>query len=86
MTSAGRDTLGGLWVSMALTVPLRSLASLVAQMVRNQLAIPETRVQSLDWQDPLEKGKAAVSSILAWRIPQTEKPVVLVHRVTKSQI
>ena len=61
-------------MSMTLTVPLRSLASSVAQMVRNQLAMPKTRVQSLDWEDPLEKGKAAVSSILAWRIPQTEEP------------
>ena len=34
----------------------------------------ETWVQSLGWEDPLEKGMAAHSSILAWRIPQTEKP------------
>ena len=34
----------------------------------------ETRVQSLGWEDPLEKGMAAHSSILAWRIPRTEKP------------
>ena len=34
----------------------------------------ETRVQSLGWEDPLEKGMAVHSSILAWRIPQTEKP------------
>ena len=74
MTSPGFDTLGDLRMSMTLTVPLRSLASSVAQMVRNQLAMPKTRVQSLDWEDPLEKGKAAVSSILAWRIPQTEEP------------
>ena len=77
MTSTGFDTLGDLRISMTLTVPLRSLASLVAQMVRNQLAMPKTRVQSLDWEDSLEKGKAAVSSILAWRITQTEEPHAL---------
>ena len=34
----------------------------------------ETRVQSLGWEDPLEEGMAAHSSILAWRIPWTEEP------------
>ena len=34
----------------------------------------ETRVPSLGWEDPLEKGMATHSSILAWRIPQTEEP------------
>ena len=34
----------------------------------------ETRVRSLDWEDTLEKGTAAHSSILAWRIPWTEEP------------
>ena len=34
----------------------------------------ETQVQSLDWEDPLEKGMAARSSILAWEIPGTEEP------------
>ena len=61
-------------MSMTLTVPLRSLASSVAQMVRNQLAMPKTRVQSLDWEDPLEKEMATHSSILAFRIPWTEEP------------
>ena len=46
-------------------------ASLVAQMVGNVPAMQETQVQSLDWEDPLEKGKATHSSILAWRIPRT---------------
>ena len=45
------------------------LASLVAQLVKNPPAIWETWVQPLDWEDPLEKGKATHSSILAWRIP-----------------
>jgi len=38
-------------------------------VVKNQLAVWETWVQSLVWEDPLEKGKATHSSILAWRIP-----------------
>ena len=46
-------------------------ASLVAQLVKNPLVIRETWVQSLGWEDHLEKGKATHSSILAWRIPQT---------------
>ena len=47
---------------------------LVAQMVKNLLAMQDTQVQSLDWGDPLEKGMATHSSILAWRIPWTEEP------------
>ena len=46
-----------------------SWASLVAQLLKNLPAIQETWVQSLGWEDPLEKGKATHSSILAWRIP-----------------
>ena len=42
-------------------------ASLVAQLVKIQPAIQETWVRSLGWEDPLEKGKATHSSILAWR-------------------
>ena len=49
-------------------------ASLVAQMVKNPPAMWETWVQSLGWEDPLEKGTATRSSILAWRIPWTEEP------------
>ena len=48
-----------------------SWASLVPQLVKNPRAIQETWVQSLGWEDPLEKGKATHSSILAWRIPWT---------------
>ena len=44
-------------------------ASLVAQLVKNLPAMRETQVQSLGWEDPLEKGKATHSSILAWTIP-----------------
>jgi len=43
-------------------------------MVKNQPAMQETWVSSLGWEDPQEKGKAAHSSILAWRIPWTEEP------------
>ena len=49
-------------------------ASLVAQMVKNQPAIQETWVQSLGWENPLEKRMATHSSIFAWRIPWTEEP------------
>ena len=48
-----------------------SWASLVAKLVKNQPAITETWVQSLGWEDPLEKGTATHSRILAWRIPWT---------------
>ena len=48
-----------------------SWASLVAQLVKNPPAMRETWVRSLSWEDPLEKGKATHSSILAWRIPWT---------------
>ena len=46
----------------------------MAQMVKNLLAMQETWIQSLDWDDSLEKGMATHSSILAWRIPWTEEP------------
>ena len=46
----------------------------MAQMVKNLPAMQETQVQSLGWEDPLEKGMATHSSILAWRIPWTEEP------------
>ena len=50
--------------------PLRySWASLVAQLVKNPPAMRETWVWPLGWEDPLEKGKATHSSIVAWRIP-----------------
>ena len=49
-----------------------SICFIVAQLVKKNLpAMRETWVQSLGWQDPLEKGKATQSSILAWRIPWT---------------
>ena len=48
-----------------------SWACLVAQLVKNLPALRETWVPSLVWEDPLEKGKATHSNILAWRIPWT---------------
>ena len=45
--------------------------SLVAQMVKNLPAVQDSWVQSLDWEEPLEKGMAIQSSILAWKIPWT---------------
>ena len=47
-------------------------AFLVAQLVKNSSAMQETLVQSLGWEDPLEKGKATYFSILAWRISWTD--------------
>ena len=52
-------------------------ASLVAQQVKNLLAMQETQemlVQSLGWKDPLEEEMATHSSIVPWRIPWTEEP------------
>ena len=58
----------------------------MAQMVRNLPAMQEIRVQSLDWEDPLEKGMAAHSSILAWRVAWAEESGRLWSMgVTKSQ-
>ena len=50
------------------------VASLVAQMLKNLPTLWETWVQSLGKEDPLEKGMATHSSILAWKIPWTEEP------------
>ena len=49
--------------------PLR--ATLVAQLVKNPPAMQEPWVRSLGWEEPLEKGNAAHSCVLAWRIPWT---------------
>ena len=51
-----------------------SWVSLVAQMVKNLPVLWETWVRSLGWEDPPEEGMATHSSILTWRIPQTEEP------------
>ena len=49
-------------------------ASLVVQMIENLPAMQEAQVQSLGWEDPLEKGMTTHSSVLAWRIPRREEP------------
>ena len=75
---------------------VKILAFPVAQMVKNLPAKRKTQIQSLDREDPLEKGMATHSRILTWRIPWTEEPGGLqpmdrgawratAHGVTKSQ-
>ena len=61
------------------------LASLVAQTVKNLLSMQQTQVRSLGQEDPLEKGMATHSSILAWRIPWTEEPGRLQSMGSQSQ-
>ena len=55
-------------------LPKEHKASLMAQMVKNLLAVQETWFPSLRQEDPLEKGIATDSSIFSWRIPWTEEP------------
>ena len=69
-------------VLLGLQVPISSLfslgnliTSLVAQMVKCVPTLQETRVQSLGWEDSLEKEMATHSGTLTWKIPWTEKPV-----------
>ena len=63
-----------------------SWASLVAQMVKNLLAMWESWIRSLGWEDPLEEGMATHSSILAWKIPMGRGAWrATVRGVTKSQ-
>ena len=57
----------------------------MAQSVKNLPAMRKTWLRSLGWEDPLEKGKATHSSILAWRIPGWKPWHVTVHGVAKSQ-
>ena len=56
------------------TLRLVTLALLVAQTVKNLPTVRETQVQSLRWEDPLEKKMTTHSSILIWEIPRTEEP------------
>ena len=53
------------------------MASLVAQRLKRLPEMRETQVQSLGWEDPLEKAMAPHFSTLAWRVPWTEEPVRL---------
>ena len=66
-------------------VKIEIRASGVAQTVKNPPAMQETQVQSLGWEDPLEKGMATHSSILAWRTPWTEEPGELQSTGSQSQ-
>ena len=70
-------------INLCWVVPLRILdffgmtlssLSLVAPLAKNLPAVQETQVQSLGWEDPLEKEMATHSSVLAWEIPWTEEP------------
>ena len=67
---------------------LVTMASLVAQLVKRLPAVRETPVQSLGWEDPLEKEMVTHSSTLAWKIPWTERFLrawqATVHGVAKS--
>ena len=73
-------------IRMAVTSLILLWRSLVAQMVKNLPVVQETQIQPLGQEDPLEKGMATPSSILAWRILWTEDPGDLqVCRITKSQ-
>ena len=70
------DKITVLWVAYG--------ASLGAQVIENLPTIQETWVQSLGREDPLEKGMAAHSRILAWRIPWTEEPGRLLSMGSQS--
>ena len=78
LLSMGSQRVGHDWAifTFILTKSLeinKSVASLVAQSVKNLPAVQKTQVQSLGWEDPLENEMATHSSILAW-IPWTEEP------------
>ena len=68
-----------------LTAIIKDGASLVAQRLKRLPAVRETSVQSLGWEDPLEKEMATHSSILAWRIPWMEEPGGLQSTGSQSQ-
>ena len=72
---------GGHWNPPKKDIPCPKTYMIVAQLVKNPPAMWETWVQSLGWDDPLEKGNASHSNILAWRIPWTT-----VRGITKSWI
>ena len=64
------------WISEAILLKITItnwaiMASLVAQLIKNLLAVQETQVRSLSWDDPLKMEMATHSCILAWEIPWT---------------
>ena len=63
-----------IWFNSLLRKCIPMQKRLVVQMVKNLPAMQETRFQSLGWEDPLQKGMATHSRILAWRIPWIEEP------------
>ena len=69
-----------------LSTLLLSGASLVAHMVKNPPAVQEIRVRSLGQEDPLEKGMATHSTILAWRIPWTEELGEILSMGSQTQL
>ena len=72
----GSHRVGHDWNNLAAAAAGTNIAgaSVVAQSVKNLLAVQETWVRSLGWEDPLEKKMATHSSIIAWKISWTEKP------------
>ena len=58
----------------------------MAQLLKNLPAMQETLVPSLSWEDPLEKGKATHSSILAWRIPWTIQSIQSMGSQSQTQL
>ena len=72
LQSTGSQRVRHNWVTNTHTLPTR--ASLVAQTVKNPSVMQETQVQSLDWEDSLEKDLASHSNIFAREIPWTEEP------------
>ena len=62
------------------------VCSLVAQMLKHLPTMRETQVQSLGWEDLLEKEMATHSSILAWKIPWLEKPVGYIQSMGSQRV
>ena len=78
--------MSGVRISLGPAKQFSYWASLVAQTVKNLLAMQETWVRSLGWEDPLEEGMATHSSILAWRIPMDRGTwQSTLHGVAKGQ-
>ena len=78
-----------MYVCMYLSIYIVCLymgASLVAQRVKSLPTMQKTWVQSLGWENPLEKGMATHSGILAWRIKWTEEPKGLQSMGFQSQM
>ena len=67
-------------------ISIKLEASLVAQMVKRLSTMRETPVRFLGWKDPLEKGKATHSSILAWRIPWGHKESDTTEQPSRSKL